>query len=119
VFRGARRHADRTIIAPAKVTDACPEALTPLAPPLAAPAAAARETIDNDIGLIDRSFGFLSAVEAAQGALNAARVEATGNMPNGIALVKLMGRSSGFLAAYATLASSDVDLCLVPEVRSL
>ena len=53
------------------------------------------KTIDNDIGLIDRSFGFLSSVEAAQRALDSARVEATGNMPNGISLVKLMGRSSG------------------------
>ena len=53
------------------------------------------KTIDNDIGLIDRSFGFLSAVEAAQAALESARVEASNNMPNGIAIVKLMGRSSG------------------------
>lgn len=27
-----------------------------------------------------------------------------------------MGRSAGFIAAHATMASSDVDLCLVPEV---
>ena len=59
------------------------------------------KTIDNDIGLIDRSFGFLSSVEAAQRALDAARVEATGNMPNGISLVKLMGRSSGCAACDA------------------
>uniref|UniRef100_A0A7S3JRG8 Phosphofructokinase domain-containing protein n=1 Tax=Aureoumbra lagunensis TaxID=44058 RepID=A0A7S3JRG8_9STRA len=74
------------------------------------------KTIDNDIGLIDRSFGFMTAVSEATRAIAAARVEATCNKPNGIGIVKLMGRSAGFLAAYATLASQDVDLCLVPEI---
>jgi len=73
------------------------------------------KTIDNDIGLIDRSFGFNSAVEAAQDALKAAKIEAMGNMPNGIVVVKLMGRSAGFLAAHATISNADVDLCLLPE----
>lgn len=53
------------------------------------------DRIDNDIGLIDYSFGFRSAVQAAQAALHSAEVEAKGNMPNGIGVVKLMGRSSG------------------------
>ncbi|KAJ1448744.1 phosphofructokinase domain-containing protein [Pelagophyceae sp. CCMP2097] len=74
------------------------------------------KTIDNDIGIIDRSFGFMTAVSEATRAIAAARTEAECNMPNGIGIVKLMGRSAGFLAAYATLASQDVDLCLVPEV---
>lgn len=74
------------------------------------------KTIDNDIGVIDRSFGFMTAVSEAVRAISAARVEAICNQPNGIGVVKLMGRSAGFLAAYATLASQDVDLCLVPEV---
>lgn len=74
------------------------------------------KTIDNDIGVIDRSFGFMTAVSEATRAIAAARVEAECNMPNGIGVVKLMGRNAGFLAAYATLASQDVDLCLVPEV---
>eukprot|EP00929_Paragymnodinium_shiwhaense_P006711 TRINITY_DN110681_c0_g1_i1.p1 TRINITY_DN110681_c0_g1~~TRINITY_DN110681_c0_g1_i1.p1 ORF type:complete len:547 (+),score=150.68 TRINITY_DN110681_c0_g1_i1:73-1713(+) len=74
------------------------------------------KTIDNDIAMLDRSFGFDSAVEAAQDALRSAKTEAMGNMPNGIVVVKLMGRSAGYLAAYATISSSDVDLCLVPEV---
>ncbi|KAF2316170.1 hypothetical protein GH714_041511 [Hevea brasiliensis] len=34
---------------------------------------------------------------------------------NGIGVVKLMGRYSGFIAMYATLASRDVDCCLIPE----
>lgn len=73
------------------------------------------KTIDNDLDLIDRSFGFLTAVESAQAAIQAATTEAKCNLPNGIGVVKLMGRSAGYIAAYATMASGDVDLCLVPE----
>ncbi|XVE70531.1 hypothetical protein DITRI_Ditri10aG0079500 [Diplodiscus trichospermus] len=72
------------------------------------------KTIDNDIPVIDRSFGFDTAVEEAQRAINAAHVEAE-SIENGIGLVKLMGRYSGFIAMYATLASRDVDCCLIPE----
>lgn len=72
------------------------------------------ETIDNDIPVIDRSFGFDTAVEEAQRAISAAHVEA-GSFENGIGLVKLMGRHSGFIAMHATLASRDVDCCLIPE----
>lgn len=74
------------------------------------------KTIDNDVDIIDRSFGFTTSVEAAQAAIMSAKIEARCNMPNGIGIVKLMGRSSGFIATHATLASGDVDLCLVPEV---
>ncbi|KAF0921240.1 hypothetical protein E2562_039454 [Oryza meyeriana var. granulata] len=72
------------------------------------------KTIDNDIAVIDKSFGFDSAVEEAQRAIDAAHVEAS-SAENGIGLVKLMGRYSGFIAMYATLASRDVDCCLIPE----
>jgi 6-phosphofructokinase 1 len=74
------------------------------------------KTIDNDVDLIDRSFGFQTSVEAAQTAIRSAKTEAKCNLPNGIGIVKLMGRSAGFIAAHATLASGDVDLCLIPEV---
>ena len=74
------------------------------------------KTIDNDLDLLDRSFGFDSAVEAARAAIRAAAVEARCNKPNGVGIVKLMGRHAGFIAAHATLASGEVDLCLVPEV---
>jgi 6-phosphofructokinase 1 len=74
------------------------------------------KTIDNDIDLLDRSFGFQTAVAAAKEAIMSAYVEATCNVPNGIGLVKLMGRSAGFIASHASLASGVVDLCLVPEV---
>jgi len=73
------------------------------------------KTIDNDIHFIDRSFGFESAYAAAVDVISAARVEATGAR-DGIGLVKLMGRHSGFVACNAALASTDVDLVLIPEV---
>jgi 6-phosphofructokinase 1 len=73
------------------------------------------KTIDNDIALIERSFGFETAVAAARAAISAAHAEALG-YPRGIGLVKLMGRHSGFLAAHAALSTGDVNICLVPEV---
>ena len=73
------------------------------------------KTIDNDIAYIERSFGFETAVGAARHPVSAAHAEALG-APNGIGLVKLMGRHSGFLAAQAALSSGDVNFCLVPEV---
>ncbi|CAK9231865.1 unnamed protein product [Sphagnum troendelagicum] len=72
------------------------------------------KTIDNDIDIIDKSFGFDTAVEEAQRAINAAHVEAE-SADNGIGVVKLMGRYSGSIALYATLASRDVDCCMIPE----
>ncbi|KAL2245052.1 UNVERIFIED_CONTAM: ATP-dependent 6-phosphofructokinase 2 [Sesamum indicum] len=72
------------------------------------------KTVDNDIGIIDKSFGFQTAVEMAQQAINAAHTEAESAV-NGIGLVKLMGRSTGHIALHATLSSRDVDCCLIPE----
>jgi len=73
------------------------------------------KTIDNDLGWTWRSFGFDTAVDAATSVILAAHNEARAAW-DGIGLVKLMGRHSGFIAAHATLASSDVNFCLVPEV---
>ncbi|ESQ39936.1 hypothetical protein EUTSA_v10000886mg [Eutrema salsugineum] len=73
------------------------------------------KTVDNDVGIIDRSFGFQTAVEMAQEAISAAHVEAESAI-NGIGLVKLMGRSTGHIALHATLSSRDVDCCLIPEM---
>jgi 6-phosphofructokinase 1 len=72
------------------------------------------KTIDNDIAFVERSFGFETAVSKAVQAIDAAHSEAKGAR-NGIGLVKLMGRDSGFIAAFASLAMSDVNCCLVPE----
>jgi 6-phosphofructokinase 1 len=73
------------------------------------------KTIDNDISFIQKTFGFETAVTEAQRATYAAHTEAIGAR-NGIGLVKLMGRDSGFIAAFAALSDSQVNFCLVPEV---
>lgn len=73
------------------------------------------KTIDNDISYLSKSFGFQSAFAAAVESVRSAHVEALG-APNGIGLVKLMGRHSGFVAAHAALAMRDVNFCLIPEI---
>jgi len=73
------------------------------------------KTIDNDIRYVRRSFGFVTAIEEAKKVLDCAHNESKG-VPYGIGLVKVMGRDSGFIAAVATLASQEVNFCLVPEV---
>ncbi|MGE4264762.1 MAG: ATP-dependent 6-phosphofructokinase [Desulfovibrio sp.] len=72
------------------------------------------KTIDNDINFVGKSFGFDTAVEKATEAIACAHVEAVGAY-NGIGIVKLMGRESGFIAAQATLALKEVNFVLVPE----
>ncbi len=73
------------------------------------------KTIDNDIYMVSRSFGFDTAVDVATQAIISANNEAEG-YPNGIGLIKLMGRHSGFIAATAVLAQQDVNFVLIPEV---
>jgi len=73
------------------------------------------KTIDNDIYMVSRSFGFETAVDVATQAIRAAHNESAA-YPNGIGLIKLMGRHSGFIAATATLAQQDVNFVLIPEV---
>jgi 6-phosphofructokinase 1 len=72
------------------------------------------KTIDNDINFLSRSFGFATAVSMATQAITSAHVEANG-APNGVGLVKLMGRHSGFIAATAALAKSYANFVLIPE----
>ena len=73
------------------------------------------KTIDNDLNLIQKSFGFDTAIEKAADAIRSAHVEARGAF-NGIGLIKIMGRHSGHIAANAALAQSDVNFVLIPEV---
>ncbi|MEE4356243.1 MAG: ATP-dependent 6-phosphofructokinase [Desulfococcaceae bacterium] len=73
------------------------------------------KTIDNDIYMVSRSFGFDTAVDVATQSIRAAHNEARG-YPSGVGLIKLMGRHSGFIAATASLAQQDVNFVLIPEV---
>lgn len=73
------------------------------------------KTIDNDLSFVERSFGFDTAVQVAVVAVAGAHNEARGAL-NGVSIVKLMGRQSGFIAAYTALSNNDVNYCLVPEV---
>jgi len=73
------------------------------------------KTIDNDIHLVEKTFGFDTAVAETTRAIQSAHVESKG-APYGIGLVKVMGRCSGFLAAVSTLALKEVNYCLIPEV---
>ncbi|TXH70534.1 MAG: ATP-dependent 6-phosphofructokinase [Thiothrix sp.] len=73
------------------------------------------KTIDNDIPYVRRTFGFDTAVAEAVKAINVANIEAKG-MPNGVGLVKLMGRHAGFITATACVASGNANFCLLPEV---
>ena len=73
------------------------------------------KTIDNDVQYVRQTFGYFSAIESARAILDGAHCESKG-APNGIGLVKLMGRDSGFIAAGAAVASQEVNFVLVPEV---
>lgn len=100
---------DGTLMAAAKLSDAIHERGLKIS------VVGIPKTIDNDIHMVSRSFGFDTAVGLATQSIRAAHNEARG-YPNGIGLIKLMGRHSGFIAATATLAQQDVNFVLVPEV---
>lgn len=74
------------------------------------------KTIDNDVMYVARTFGLSTATEVARKVLDCAHNEAR-SVYNGVGLVKVMGRHAGFIAAAATLASQEVNFCLIPEVR--
>ncbi|MBF0243025.1 MAG: ATP-dependent 6-phosphofructokinase [Desulfamplus sp.] len=73
------------------------------------------KTIDNDIYLVSKTFGFDTAVDIATNAIKGAHNEAEG-YPYGVGLIKLMGRHAGFLAATAALAQQDANFVLIPEI---
>jgi len=73
------------------------------------------KTIDNDLNLIDKTFGFDTAISIVVNAIKCAHVEAKG-APMGIGLVKIMGRESGHIVLNAALAQNDVNFALIPEV---
>ncbi len=72
------------------------------------------KTIDDDVMFVNRSFGYFTAIARAKDIIDSAHVEAQCAL-NGVSIVKVMGRDSGFIAAGATLASQEVNFALVPE----
>lgn len=74
------------------------------------------KTIDNDIPFVWMTFGYVTALEKAEDVLRSAHEEACG-APRGVAIVKLMGRHAGFIAAGAAVASQEANFVLVPEVK--
>lgn len=74
------------------------------------------KTIDNDICFMDKTFGFETAVYATNSIITVAHNEARGAM-NGVGLIHVMGRDSGFIAAYASLANTHINYCLIPEEK--
>lgn len=73
------------------------------------------KTIDNDISFLQKSFGFETAVARASEVVAAAHTEAHSAI-NGIGLVKVMGRESGFIASYTAIAVHEANFVLIPEV---
>jgi len=73
------------------------------------------KTIDNDLEYMDKSFGFETAFAEAVRVVRCAHSEAKGH-PNGVGLVKVMGRDSGFIAAFTALADNSVNYVLIPEI---
>lgn len=73
------------------------------------------KTIDNDIHFVPRSFGFDTAVQQTAEAIRCAHTEAASTI-NGVGIVKVMGRDSGFIAAHASLSTNYADIVLIPEV---
>ena len=100
---------DGTLMAATKIADAITERNLKIS------VVGIPKTIDNDIYLVSRSFGFDTAVDVSTQAIRSAHNESAA-YPNGIGLIKLMGRYSGFIAATATLAQQDVNFVLIPEV---
>lgn len=70
------------------------------------------KTIDNDIPGTDQTFGFDTAVQIATEAID--RITTTAEAHNRVMLVEVMGRTQGWIALYAGIASG-ADAILVPE----
>ena len=71
------------------------------------------KTIDNDLAGTDFTFGFDTAVNVATSAID--RVHTTAEAHNRVIVVEVMGRDSGWIAAYSGIAGG-ADVILVPEV---
>jgi len=71
------------------------------------------KTIDNDIGITERSIGFQTAVDIATEALD--RLQFTAASHNRVLILEVMGRDAGHIAISAGIAGG-ADVILIPEI---
>lgn len=71
------------------------------------------KTIDNDLLATDQTFGFQSAVETAQEALD--KLHTTAESHHRVMILEVMGRYAGWIALYSGIAGG-ADVILIPEV---
>ena len=71
------------------------------------------KTIDNDIVGTDVTFGFNTAVQIATDAID--RLHTTAESHDRVMVVEVMGRHSGWIAAYAGIAGGAAGV-LIPEI---
>ncbi len=70
------------------------------------------KTIDNDIGLTERTFGFDTAVHVATAAID--RLHTTAESHDRVMVVEVMGRHVGHIATWAGIAGG-ASMTLIPE----
>jgi len=70
------------------------------------------KTIDNDLSATDFTFGFFTAVERAMTAMD--QIRTTAEAHSRVMVVECMGRSTGWITAYAGVAAA-AEAILVPE----
>ena len=73
------------------------------------------KTIDNDVGGTDFTFGFDTAVQIVTDAID--RLHTTAQSHDRVMVVEVMGRNTGWIAAYAGLAGG-ADAIVIPEVTT-
>ncbi len=71
------------------------------------------KTIDNDLEMTERTFGFDTAVSTATEAID--KLHSTAKSHNRVMVVEVMGRDSGWIALYSGI-SGGADVILLPEI---
>lgn len=71
------------------------------------------KTIDNDVMATDLTFGFQSAVNYAQEALD--RLHTTAEAHHRVMILEVMGRNAGWIALHSGVAGGS-DVILIPEI---
>ena len=104
----ARRKIDALVVVGGEGSLSCAQEMSDLGVPLVG----VPKTIDNDVGLTERTFGFDTAVQIATDAID--RLHTTAESHNRVMVVEVMGRHVGHIATWAGMAGG-ATLTLVPE----